>query len=474
MEEVKKILSIDRAARENNDYNDDRDLFKLEHLDYLPWMCDMPTLVSKTDRQWDHKLSKTSFHDLFQKTFPFLKLSEHSDHFLLAGDCVSSFLLNAPVYSLHVLVHGFDDKKSATEAVQCFFEQTVECYKNWYATNQKLNSLDKEVSPDIQYSVSSSVIKLKLDEYIIDVLLGIYPSKSYILHQFDLGASAVGFDGRDIYFTSLSKFCYQRRCHIVDSTRRTNLYFSTYEKRLQKYFDQGFRIILPELDLSKLSTANFLYQQQLYEVAHLPYFPFSYTEIDGGRFTAIKHNRIIHESFQNRLSFYNTPHTLVEQSPEDEFKCDEGVISRSNWIYFLRNGTNTLCKGLVYVQKGGSVSDALRSKPVEQQSTLIELYDEMKKQMLEGVCLLDWKPYFQSCSICDIVLQLRDVTRRKEYVEQLISDQVKKIWQVYNELPEPGLNWQFSPLEIVDKFERVPVDPSEWYGTYYLPLSVSN
>jgi hypothetical protein len=65
------------------------------------------------------------------------------------------------------------------------------------------------------------------------------------LHGFDLGSSAVGFDGKDVYFTTLSKFSYENMVNVVDTTRRS----TTYERRLHKYLKRGFSIAIPKLDL---------------------------------------------------------------------------------------------------------------------------------------------------------------------------------------------------------------------------------
>lgn len=84
----------------------------------------------------------------------------------------------------------------------------------------------------------------------IEIILRIYKSKSEILHGFDLGSSAVGWDGTNILFTTLSKFAYEFGCNIVDVSRRS----STYEKRIVKYSNKGFRLAMPGFDPAKINT----------------------------------------------------------------------------------------------------------------------------------------------------------------------------------------------------------------------------
>lgn len=81
----------------------------------------------------------------------------------------------------------------------------------------------------------------------IQFILRIYNHPSEILHGFDIGSAAVGFDGKDVYFTSLSKFANEFNANIIDTTRRS----TTYEARLLKYVNRNCSIILPNLNFNK-------------------------------------------------------------------------------------------------------------------------------------------------------------------------------------------------------------------------------
>jgi len=82
----------------------------------------------------------------------------------------------------------------------------------------------------------------------LQIVLREYSHISEILHGFDIGASAVGYqlDSKALYFTELSKFAYTYSINIFDNSRRS----TTYESRLGKYFQRGFDIVLPEFDAS--------------------------------------------------------------------------------------------------------------------------------------------------------------------------------------------------------------------------------
>lgn len=89
-----------------------------------------------------------------------------------------------------------------------------------------------------QYCVSFIICGFKFQ-----VIFRLYKTISEILHGFDLGSCAVGWDGRQIYFTTLSRFAYQWNCNIFDLSRRS----PTYQKRLIKYHKRGFSVIFPDV-----------------------------------------------------------------------------------------------------------------------------------------------------------------------------------------------------------------------------------
>ena len=71
----------------------------------------------------------------------------------------------------------------------------------------------------------------------------IYPDISSIIGGFDIGACMLAYDGNEIYATPLGAWSLKNRSIIVDTKRRS----TSYEHRLVKYFQRGFRIIFPGL-----------------------------------------------------------------------------------------------------------------------------------------------------------------------------------------------------------------------------------
>lgn len=79
----------------------------------------------------------------------------------------------------------------------------------------------------------------------IQVILRRYNTVSEILHGFDLGSSAVAFDGEEIWLTSIGKYAFERMVNIADPHRRR----ASYESRLGKYMSRGFGVAFPHLNV---------------------------------------------------------------------------------------------------------------------------------------------------------------------------------------------------------------------------------
>jgi hypothetical protein len=86
----------------------------------------------------------------------------------------------------------------------------------------------------------------------------IYPSKDTIIGGFDLGCSAVLYDG-EFRATKLGAFCVATKMNILDITRRS----TSYEHRLTKYYEYGANILVVSTTVSKLTT---LYGERMYEL----------------------------------------------------------------------------------------------------------------------------------------------------------------------------------------------------------------
>jgi len=87
----------------------------------------------------------------------------------------------------------------------------------------------------------------EVSRIVIQVVLRKYSTFAEVLHGFDLGSSAVGFDGKMVYLTPLARASYEYGINIVDLACRRY----SYEKRLAKYARLGFKIVGECLDISR-------------------------------------------------------------------------------------------------------------------------------------------------------------------------------------------------------------------------------
>jgi hypothetical protein len=108
----------------------------------------------------------------------------------------------------------------------------------------------------------------------VQIIFRKYTTIAEILYGFDVGSSQICFDGKDLLFTYLSKFAFETSFNIVDSSRLS----PSYESRLLKYADRGFRIIFPFLSKSLISNrksevviGNFKFNQNDELVLDVPF-----------------------------------------------------------------------------------------------------------------------------------------------------------------------------------------------------------
>lgn len=100
----------------------------------------------------------------------------------------------------------------------------------------------------VTYNGYTVNIKLKYRGRNLDLqfILRGYKHLSHVLHGFDLGSSCIGYDGSNVYVTTLGAYAYQYNLNIVDLNFRS----TSYESRLIKYFTKlGFGVILPQMKL---------------------------------------------------------------------------------------------------------------------------------------------------------------------------------------------------------------------------------
>lgn len=298
---VFETLQRDHAAREIHPERlgaaaaDENDLYTLSNIKPNEWDYSLPTLTKgSANKLKTNKIEE--FKDNWLNIIPFYV---SDPNMLYAGGVVSTALISTyGIYhgDVDIFTHGLPEDEAGPHMFK-YIRQLRDAYVR-YLTDKYIASLSKSsgsekqntrdacanYKPDFDFELirNKGCVTVKFDRYTFQFILRIYANKSEILHGFDLGSSAVGFDGTSVYFTGLSKFAYEYSCNILDTTRRS----TTYEQRLIKYFARNFDIILPYFATQKLRTVNMKYG--LADVCEMPYWTFSYSAVQGNKICIAK------------------------------------------------------------------------------------------------------------------------------------------------------------------------------------------
>ena len=80
------------------------------------------------------------------------------------------------------------------------------------------------------------------------IILRAYPSVAALLHAFDIGSSCIAFDGHTTVMTTMGAYAQRYGVNIVVPSYRS----PSFEKRMCKYFDRGYALCFPDLDIGSL------------------------------------------------------------------------------------------------------------------------------------------------------------------------------------------------------------------------------
>lgn len=79
----------------------------------------------------------------------------------------------------------------------------------------------------------------------VQVVLRLYSTHSEVIHGFDLGPSAMLWDGDSMWLTALGRLAFEHRIMVLNLPARR----LSHERRIEKYFCRGFALALPNLDI---------------------------------------------------------------------------------------------------------------------------------------------------------------------------------------------------------------------------------
>jgi len=500
MSTITEILSKDSECRYNG-ITDDLHLIKTlvsdKTLDY-----DLPTIVNQRfDYNKSIKLCNNvqNFKNIFYKKYPIL-VGLNMKNLLIAGGSVSDIIrerkYNSNSNDIDFFVYGLSIK-DANERVATWIADVITCAKKHIdkKENKKENpnnkdessnddsdksdeseesdpdgsggsegsdnlddsniskpiknksTIDYESKLDCELIRNNNTLLIKICGIKLQLIFRLYKTKSEILHGFDLGSSAAGFDGKQVYLTTLGKFCHEHSCNIIDTTRRS----TTYEYRLEKYFDRDFNIVLPKLNIDRLKTQYFKYR--LPEVCILPHFVFSYTEITG--------NKIILKDFYNKYST-TSDYTLDDIDEYKSFSVNiYNLVNDIDFFYYTSQSINT------------DNHEILSKPPRITKGSVISFYETLKKKIdSKKIDVVSLKKFVTVDKITDIVTNLIKSTN-SDYIDDLISRQTDIVLKKLSKLTKRDhtkIKWieQNPGTQISGSFNPIIADEKDWYGTYFV------
>lgn len=335
--------------------------------------------------------------------------------------------------------------------------------------------------PKIDTIRTAGSITIKRDNVKLQVILRLYSTVSEILHGFDLGSSAVGFDGQNVILTSLGRFAYEYGYNIVDTTRRS----TSYEARLTKYCRRGFDIIVPQLNIAALSRRNLSYRYA--EIADLPTFPFAYTKIDGNQITVEKFiyrgretsDYDLSEEMDNggfSLAYINL-YRLVNNKPDFIYWAGQrGYSSALNVLSKPPHLSLAMIHGLYHQFRESVWSSAgrLNHRTIQRYLPVVPIQDifesvygattNMRNSAIQDVC--------DSVPAYDAANRTMSAVLADAFAKQL--DDAVHLWHSHiGDMDHSVLPWvtenpggQQSPL--TGSFNPIMKNPVDWYGAYLL------
>ena len=496
-EELLDVLEIDKESRKPNS---EGDLLILSDVDFNKgWDYSLPTLYtgytpsrSMVVRDMDH------FNVAFRQKYASYLSKLKYNNILIAGGAVMALLLGQDWGNdVDIFVYGLTIKQ-ANDKVKQIIQQIYESYKDtlvdqfrrellqendktdlteaekhaFFVQNAEVTNIrtkhcitiqlgrverrrphlvatqEKLAAPGARLAAESAIGMIKIQK--IQIILRIYKSVDEILHGFDMGSCAVGYDGKNVMMTSLGKFSLEYMINVVDPSRRS----TTYESRLLKYSRRGFQIVMPYLKIKALRTEYFQYY--LAEVASLPYFTFSYQNI--------KENKIILSNVLRYGPKGNTRCNNSDYQPED---LDEFKIFHLN----LRNVTNGGTDYYYYNTR--PTDEILYDPPYITVQGVIDFYDNLSSRVFEcnnlNIKLI--KKYFPPEVIGKIVEEIISSNNAERYLVKLIDEQKISVLQKLSQvcLNTSELRWvtKNPGSQITGSFNPIVSNPKDWYGEYY-------
>lgn len=455
-------------------------LFKLDQVGTTrSWDYTQPTLQTTGRFTTRTPTSNQSFVNTFYQTYPGLKNMDWSNLFLRGGSIVS-MLLQTHVNDLDFFVYGLNDEAEVINRVRKFIQflldverkyveeennkQTIHTRRSEWSAGEVKKINIKAVRQGPVITILMSAIKTP-----IQIILGINEMEDLLMNV-DIAVSGCIFDGTDVLMTSECKWELENMSIIVNEKYYPNI------SRIVKYFNKGFDIILPDLDVNKMPISGLKYNKYgISEYIETPSIGFTYSSIEGNKIDVC---------------------VFIDDKKQDNKKQDNKLKSKSIYSSKAVNGfdgrqilydnikaiakmsgvkTKDIELFSVYAESD-FVEDVLRPRPLITGRQIANTYPGITTNVYENgkMNFLQYNDFFTVEPLPSVLQRIASIDSNENFEDQcqLIIDDVKQrqIAQTTAFLNVLDEKFKHETTPVIKKGEFIghKISKEEFYGDYLI------
>ena len=256
---IKKITrnEIKELLKYKNNPDLDSKLYKIEDLNLsYNVQYKIPTLVKRIHHRPSIFKNNDEFKNRFYQCLPCLKYINFNNLFIIGGS-ISNILVENTIgvnQDIDIFIYGLNEEETIRK-IKNTYMKIIQAYHNFAKKNGR-----KLEYHQIKAYMNKYTLTFYVKSNIFQIIFKKYKTKKEILDSSDLGSSMVGFDGENVLFNKMGKYCYENLCNILPSwcagTLKNNMLEMPTIKRIFKYFERGYDVILPNFNISNVETKN--------------------------------------------------------------------------------------------------------------------------------------------------------------------------------------------------------------------------
>lgn len=406
---------------------------------------DFPTIVPN----FPHKLQTEPFvfATKFYEKYPQLQGLDFTN-VLIAGGAVSAIFTGADASDVDMFIYGLNQKDTIEKAKYiCEFLQDK--ITPHYSTGSPCSGDDVANKCGQKFTITRTQHTITVCDTFQIICSRAYTSKHQILRGFDLGACAVGFDGTYVMFTELGLFAHVYGYNVVDVTRCS----ATYEQRLVKYFYRGFGVILPNLDVTKLSVRKYF---------SLPSgkLGFYATSITGNQIAANTMYSVMstYHGSDYEHAVYGTTHAILHNMR----------LLRKN------SGANASASAGGMFYTGTCVNDVFDIEALKSSMLTTTNIERAIKNLIDrnvkSLTFHRLEKYFDEHDIINICINRHNKDVKKVLIDSFVSATRDKLIKSLPDDLNKEMTWitENPGTQLTGSFNPVTIDAKTWYADFYV------